>query len=322
MRSQRPAQGEGTATGRASARHAPRMAGTEDGSSASRHAVRFIPAGAGNTSAGRVAPGLVPVHPRGRGEHWRRFRSSPRSCGSSPRARGTRTNFALVPVAIRFIPAGAGNTSPLAPRRPDRPVHPRGRGEHWSLRMRSALASGSSPRARGTPHHAVSNPVQRRFIPAGAGNTPDGVRPNRKPSVHPRGRGEHQNSSKMQYPEPGSSPRARGTRPQARIQALRCRFIPAGAGNTTHSRISRTSPTVHPRGRGEHGVAWMRRHSPGGSSPRARGTPVRCGQLLHQERFIPAGAGNTAHNRTRAIKLPVHPRGRGEHVLDRSFHHS
>ena len=50
-----------------------------------------------------------------------------------------------------------------------------------------------------------------------------------------------------------------------------------------------------------------------GSSPRARGTLRQCSTSSHEDRFIPASAGNTAP-RTRAAGCPsVHPRERGEH---------
>ncbi len=52
----------------------------------------------------------------------------------------------------------------------------------------------------------------------------------------------------------------------------------------------------------------------GGSSPQARGTLGDLSALRFDERFIPAGAGNTATGRRWIRARPVHPRRRGEHV--------
>ena len=91
----------------------------------------------------------------------------------------------------------------------------------------------------------------------------------------------------------GSSPLARGTPVKAGRWAFERRFIPAGAGNTTPAPTVRRSIPVHPRWRGEHGVAELEFTPGGGSSPLARGTlDVGLGQLV-ESRFIPAGAGNT-----------------------------
>ena len=46
-------------------------------------------------------------------------------------------------------------------------------------------------------------------------------------------RGEHKDRDDMEYLTTGSSPHARGTLTPLRAEALRCRIIPACAGNTT-----------------------------------------------------------------------------------------
>ena len=132
---------------------------------------RFIPAGAGNTTASANAELLESVHPRWRGEH----------------------DFHQVCMTRdgRFIPAGAGNTHP-APRSTAEPaVHPRWRGEHSNASSICPAILGSSPLARGTLHRPHTRQQPERFIPAGAGNTrTDHGLPRRWP-VHPRWRGEH-----------------------------------------------------------------------------------------------------------------------------------
>jgi len=132
---------------------------------------RFIPAGAGNTPSGQSQFPFVTVHPRGRGEHWRRSCRSRSLRGSSPRARGTRLTLRRSTAIPRFIPAGAGNTAFSETSPAIRPVHPRGRGEHASTYPTAWPGCGSSPRARGTPRGHRDEDRHDRFIPAGAGNT-------------------------------------------------------------------------------------------------------------------------------------------------------
>ena len=254
---------------------------------------RFIPARAGNTGAPSATSGWLAVHPRSRGEHRFSVRTKLSVTGSSPLARGTLPPIEPVPEAARFIPARAGNTA--ARRRACRrwAVHPRSRGEHSNHRRAFVASSGSSPLARGTPRPPPPSRWPHRFIPARAGNTVDRVCCRTRSPVHPRSRGEH----------------AR----KAPAAAAASRFIPARAGNTRWSRPTRGSTTVHPRSRGEH-PRQMRRSYPGhGSSPLARGTPLRTAGRRRPHRFIPARAGNTAGSCGCCTASPVHPRSRGEH---------
>ncbi len=131
--------------------------------------------------------------------------------------------------------------------------------------------------------------------------------------VHPRARGEHDRARTKGARPSGSSPRPRGTLADAAGHAARPRFIPAPAGNTWRSSITRCVATVHPRARGEHRAAFGEHGPAGGSSPRPRGTPVRRDSCVHSHRFIPAPAGNTVPPATRRRRCAVHPRARGEH---------
>ena len=72
---------------------------------------RFIPAGAGNTFVLSRIAAEIAVHPRWRGEHVNRAVAGSNPAGSSPLARGTRQAAVGVDAGLRFIPAGAGNTS-------------------------------------------------------------------------------------------------------------------------------------------------------------------------------------------------------------------
>ncbi len=70
--------------------------------------------------------------------------------GLSPLARGTRGVDHCWTVAIRFIPAGAGNTSSIFVAIADISVYPRWRGEHRAASASSSFSVGLSPLARGT----------------------------------------------------------------------------------------------------------------------------------------------------------------------------
>ncbi len=233
--------------------------------------------------------------------------------GSSPRARGTLLWKKILSLMIRFIPAGAGNTSWLPFRPFPSAVHPRGRGEHASATATAPSRFGSSPRARGTRPKHRRRPTCKRFIPAGAGNTVSSPAACVPPPVHPRGRGEHEVIVFGLARSNGSSPRARGTLAQVYGPDLDVRFIPAGAGNTEANRYGAHHCAVHPRGRGEHSARARTTGYSTGSSPRARGTPVDFLWKFSTRRFIPAGAGNTLLQLAAITPRSVHPRGRGEH---------
>ena len=154
-------------------------------------------------------------------------------------------------------------------------VHPRGCGEHTGHLSHRLSCCGSSPRVRGTPPGGGGFRINRRFIPAGAGNTAASWRDPCSSSVHPRGCGEHKVTSQYWVLTVGSSPRVRGTLHLFLLIHCTLRFIPAGAGNTSKSLLHLENYTVHPRGCGEHSGVLAKRHAQLGSSPRVRGTPLQ-----------------------------------------------
>ena len=235
--------------------------------------------------------------------------------GSSPLARGTLAHHGFAHHPPRFIPARAGNTRSAAPRTPVRPVHPRSRGEHQLGASGSLPEAGSSPLARGTPVAASQAGGVIRFIPARAGNTPTSPPSACATSVHPRSRGEHDLEGRAAVEAAGSSPLARGTRLRLADGEVRRRFIPARAGNTGSICPCVTTPTVHPRSRGEHDRSAMRSSTCLGSSSLARGTQPARTLPRRFRRFIPARAGNTRAGRGRDGRMTVHPRSRGEHCV-------
>ena len=132
---------------------------------------RFIPAGAGNTESRPAFYRVSAVYPRWRGEHVHTQTITESQNGLSPLARGTPVLLFCAVVTDRFIPAGAGNTPSAAAPHRYRAVYPRWRGEHSRKTKRPPASRGLSPLARGTHGLLSVSPPERRFIPAGAGNT-------------------------------------------------------------------------------------------------------------------------------------------------------
>ena len=152
-------------------------------------------------------------------------------------------------------------------------VYPRWRGELNIGNGFAAAASGLSPLARGTRPPRRCIPRDRRFIPAGAGNSffPGIHFPDR--AVYPRWRGELDSKPVTRTHQPGLSPLARGTHDIELSIYLFFRFIPAGAGNSWWQYRRRWIRAVYPRLRGE--LGWQ--HN----------------EQNQRQRFIPAGAGNS-----------------------------
>ncbi len=181
---------------------------------------RFIPAGAGNTERWRVPFPRISVYPRWRGEHLPHHIGADREGGLSPLARGTRNGYSGEFRRHRFIPAGAGNTSPSIQLAAAMTVYPRWRGEHLSMALYESVSAGLSPLARGT-RPASRRPVHpKRFIPAGAGNTVSGEYNHWPFTVYPRWRGEHRCSGMSLAASAGLSPLARGTHYEVQVMFI------------------------------------------------------------------------------------------------------
>ena len=89
-------------------------------------------------------------------------------------------------------------------------------------------------------------------------------------------------------------------------------LIPAHAGKTLRTESVLSVLRAHPRSRGENHSVLPRLPSADGSSPLTRGKP-RGGQRSRRlPGLIPAHAGKTRSSPPRRIRLPAHPRSRGE----------
>ena len=292
----------------------PHARGTHGIDQFSRVAIRIIPACAGNTPIDPQHRPRSTDHPRMRGEHNHGLAGDVSPAGSSPHARGTPVEESRDERHVRIIPACAGNTFPAPSLYRMPPDHPRMRGEHRGWRPAAARRIGSSPHARGTRTVRGARGDNRRIIPACAGNTDVIAGQYGSVADHPRMRGEHYSDRHNIPPKHGSSPHARGTHSRSPTRESGHRIIPACAGNTRPDTNYRMYIPDHPRMRGEHYMPRTAFRSTHGSSPHARGTPVRDRAQRHRGRIIPACAGNTGTQWVRSGGMTDHPRMRGEHT--------
>ena len=148
----------------------PLARGTSLGKCSSLHQLRLIPARAGNIPAPAAPDHLESAHPRSRGEHVSKAGAVAPGFGSSPLARGTYAHLSLGHNITRLIPARAGNIWIIFRWNTLQPAHPRSRGEHVRSPPPACRWTGSSPLARGTCCELRARNLDRRLIPARAGN--------------------------------------------------------------------------------------------------------------------------------------------------------
>ena len=291
----------------------PRMRGTQQLGIGHGKFAGIIPAYAGNTLTLLAAGECSGDHPRVCGEHVVERRSRRGFKGSSPRMRGTRVQMVRRDYLLGIIPAYAGNTFEDFLHLLFLGDHPRVCGEHPMQQLGHERAPGSSPRMRGTRGRRIRHRLQRRIIPAYAGNTRNQRKGQRPSWDHPRVCGEHLFCDAQFVLFPGSSPRMRGTPAIHIIPEILFGIIPAYAGNTIGKVVVNNKGRDHPRVCGEHAALTIILSVAGGSSPRMRGTPV-CRPIPHSSRgIIPAYAGNTPHSSGTWRYRRDHPRVCGEH---------
>ncbi len=193
---------------------------------------------------------------------------------------------------------------------------PRVRGEHKKQMNKAAWATGSAPRARGTPPARADSSSIERISPACAGNTFALPEPLCQVADQPRVRGEHHPLQGHALRVVGSAPRARGTLPWSAAPPVLRRISPACAGNTGEEHHEHSPLTNQPRVRGEHGGHRVARPDYYGSAPRARGTPFDGAVVFCTNRISPACAGNTLSRPTESNRQSDQPRVRGEHTFE------
>ena len=210
----------------------PRVRGKPGGDPPVGHQLRIIPARAGQTPACSHCRRTFPDHPRACGANLLLNSVSSRLFGSSPRVRGKPTVCVPPTRTVRIIPARAGQTQTAFQNMEKGSDHPRACGANPMLLSSMPYQSGSSPRVRGKLDPAHVYALDRRIIPARAGQTGDTASPRRSSTDHPRACGANLSKGSQITGHSGSSPRVRGKLPGIPGIALVARIIPARAGQT------------------------------------------------------------------------------------------
>ena len=143
-----------------------------------------------------------------------------------------------------------------------------------------------------------------------------GCRRRRSWKAHPRMRGEHPLWWNRMTWSDGSSPHARGAL-WSRFQTdMEKRLIPACAGSTQSGGFAQQDDGAHPRMRGEHPDRHAGLDFAGGSSPHARGAPLRVPCPHIARGLIPACAGSTYSSIERIVDAwGSSPHARGAHQV-------
>ena len=166
---------------------------------------------------------------------------------------------------------------------------------------------------RGALRQVFGYRAAARIIPADAGSTPGLQGGDGFGQDHPRGCGEHPRVTLVGMTAGGSSPRMRGAPIELGIHFASVRIIPADAGSTDRRITILLQTKDHPRGCGEHGLAWRVLDAQYGSSLRMRGALSILKILRRNRRIIPADAGSTISVPLSIFGKKDHPRGCGEH---------
>ena len=258
----------------------PRGRGKRQEVHAGHTGVGLIPARAGKTVPGWVAPVQERAHPRAGGENIAALVAGLVYFGSSPRGRGKLVLACNREPELGLIPARAGKTAQVVRITFVSTAHPRAGGENRRTTSRPRQQSGSSPRGRGKPGNHRLLRREPGLIPARAGKTARCPHGACSAAAHPRAGGENVIASSLE-------------------QYTR-RLIPARAGKTRRNRPPRLTTRAHPRAGGENDCSRSAAALTAGSSPRGRGKPCIRRMRAGIRRLIPARAGKTQATRERS----------------------
>ena len=132
---------------------------------------RIIPAHAGQTPTEAITAISDADHPRACGANGFCVEIDGMITGSSPRMRGKQADTVRGIPRMRIIPAHAGQTRVVRPTATGIADHPRACGANQEASLSRNVANGSSPRMRGKHGYIEVPELQRRIIPAHAGQT-------------------------------------------------------------------------------------------------------------------------------------------------------
>ena len=231
----------------------------------------IIPARAGFTHLRQYSYQRPPDHPRSRGVYKSSHTTMQPVLGSSPLARGLPGHDLPLREIRGIIPARAGFTFYVSVQNIEKRDHPRSRGVYHVKDRPDVRQSGSSPLARGLRGREYSHTLLQGIIPARAGFTTIRDVSSGPLRDHPRSRGVYRAHMKWRKEFNGSSPLARGLRPQGQQDQQGHGIIPARAGFTTTYFHNLAYDGDHPRSRGVYIMNSSKMIVVTGSSPLARG---------------------------------------------------
>ena len=255
----------------------PRTWGRRPQAAREYRALRYTPTDVGKTIAGRSGRPSRAVHPHGRGEDFGHGVPAHPTRGTPPRTWGRQVPGVGNPPEDRYTPTDVGKTEtpPLAP--PPTAVHPHGRGEDSTRRVRRPLASGTPPRTWGRQVGAVCLYGVVRYTPTDVGKTRGRRTWTERSTVHPHGRGEDFPTSHPEDAHHGTPPRTWGRRVELLLSDDDYRYTPTDVGKTLPGPAAPEPAAVHPHGRGED-------EEPTTEEAIAFGTPPRTWGRLSRDR--------------------------------------
>ena len=213
------------------------------------------------------------------------------SPGASPRVRGKLLAGKEVALALRCIPACAGEALDAHRGLNDIAVHPRVCGGSSESTGVPTRAGGASPRVRGKRERAGQLRGGVWCIPACAGEAMASAPRASSIQVHPRVCGGSESQTENSIFTHGASPRVRGKHAGVAPPSDQEGCIPACAGEARRGKCRCPPPRVHPRVCGGSGIFAHSSSLTSGASPRVRGKPALLVDDDLATRCIPACAG-------------------------------
>ena len=252
---------------------------------------RSIPACAGEPLPDFHRAFEVGVYPRVCGGTRPSWPRSCCGCGLSPRVRGNRGDEAGVGLAIRSIPACAGEPGAIKRSAWNNTVYPRVCGGTRCTGYLLSISLGLSPRVRGNPRILRQRPAYFRSIPACAGEPPLAAVAYQSPQVYPRVCGGTEGELGYDACSHGLSPRVRGNPPTGVKSSISAGSIPACAGEPVRNPFTNSLSRVYPRVCGGTSTPISMTNGALGLSPRVRGNRIGPPLQYALHRSIPACAG-------------------------------
>ena len=230
------------------------------------------------------------------------------AAGLSPRGRGKPQAPYQQQTLAGSIPAWAGETLAKRAYPAAEMVYPRVGGGNTMIKGNDAAGMGLSPRGRGKPMPSGRRSIERRSIPAWAGETETLGYLLYPIGVYPRVGGGNRLCAIEHLFAGGLSPRGRGKRQNLTAAPTSMWSIPAWAGETNDFILGRNYYSVYPRVGGGNRRRIGIRIGDDGLSPRGRGKLIMSDNTSPITRSIPAWAGETAVNICMLAAYKVYPR--------------